>query len=155
MRAFILAGFDTPPALSDDLPAPVPAEHEVLVRVRASSVNPVDAAISAGMLAGMLEHEFPVVLGRDYAGVVEEVGGAVTGFAGGRRGVRATSGTPPRTSHDGAWAELIADPEQTVDRHGRRPALELAASRSGGRWPGITALLPVDALDLVRAATPC
>ena len=74
MRAFILASFDTPPALRDDLPAPVPAEDEVLVRVHASSVNPVDAAVSAGMLKGMSEHEFPVVLGRDYAGMVEQVG---------------------------------------------------------------------------------
>ena len=42
------------------------------MRVRASSANPVDNAIAAGMLVGMVEHDFPVVLGRDYAGVVEE-----------------------------------------------------------------------------------
>ena len=42
------------------------------MRVQASSVNPVDNAIAAGMLREMVAHEFPVVLGRDYAGVVEQ-----------------------------------------------------------------------------------
>ena len=42
------------------------------MRVRASSVNPVDAYIAGGVLYGMVEHEFPVVLGRDYAGEVDQ-----------------------------------------------------------------------------------
>jgi NADPH2:quinone reductase len=46
----------------------------VLVRVRASSVNPLDGGIAAGMLKDMFEHEFPVTLGRDFAGVVEQIG---------------------------------------------------------------------------------
>jgi hypothetical protein len=49
----------------------------VLVRVHASSVNPVDNSIAAGMLAGMgVEHDYRLVLGRDYAGLVEQVGAA-------------------------------------------------------------------------------
>lgn len=42
------------------------------MRVHASSVNPVDAFIGMGALAEMFEHEVPVILGRDFAGVVEE-----------------------------------------------------------------------------------
>jgi HEAT repeat protein len=71
MKAVTLDAPDSPPAVRDDLPAPAPAADELLVRVRASSANPVDNAIAAGMLSGMVEHEFPVVLGRDYVGVVE------------------------------------------------------------------------------------
>jgi NADPH:quinone reductase-like Zn-dependent oxidoreductase len=41
------------PALRDDLPAPTPGVGEALVRVHASSVNPVDNAIAAGMLKDM------------------------------------------------------------------------------------------------------
>ena len=79
MKAVTLDEFGTPPAPRDDLPAPAAAANEVLVRVRASSANPVDNAIAAGMLKDMVEHEMPVTLGRDYAGVVEQVGPDVTG----------------------------------------------------------------------------
>src|SRR5947209_4694687 len=71
MKAVTLDGFDTPPRLRDDLPAPTPAAHGVLVRVHASSINPSDNSIATGMLKQMgVEYEFPVILGRDYAGVV-------------------------------------------------------------------------------------
>ena len=71
MRAFTLTSFDAPPTLDTDLPAPEPGDGEVLLRVHASSANPVDGAIVAGMLKDMVEHEFPIVLGRDYAGAVQ------------------------------------------------------------------------------------
>jgi NADPH:quinone reductase-like Zn-dependent oxidoreductase len=72
MKAVVLTDFDTPATVQEGLPAPEPAEGELLVRVLASSANPVDNAIVAGMLKDMAEYEFPVVLGRDYAGVVED-----------------------------------------------------------------------------------
>jgi hypothetical protein len=59
MKAFTLDAMGTPPALRDDLLTPAPAAREVLVRVHASSANPVDNAIAAGMLGGMVEHESP------------------------------------------------------------------------------------------------
>src|SRR4051794_12084224 len=81
MRAITLDAADTQPAAHDDLPEPMPADNEVLVRVQASSVNPVDNSIAAGLLAGMgVEYEYPVTLGRDYAGTVEQTGASVSGF---------------------------------------------------------------------------
>jgi NADPH:quinone reductase-like Zn-dependent oxidoreductase len=80
MRAIMLESFDSSPALRE-VPPPQIAPNEVLVCVHASSVNPVDGAIVAGMMSGMVEHEFPIVLGRDYAGVVEQVGSDVTRYA--------------------------------------------------------------------------
>ena len=68
MRAFTLDGFESTPGLRDDLPTPSAGAGEVLVRVHASSVNPADAAIASGMLKGMADYEFPVTLGRDFAG---------------------------------------------------------------------------------------
>ena len=96
MKAVTLDGFDTPPRLRDDLPAPTPAAHGVLVRVHASSINPSDNSIATGMLKQMgVEYEFPVILGRDYAGVVEQVGSDVTATASATRS-SASSCTPTR-----------------------------------------------------------
>ena len=77
MRAITLESLDSGPTLQE-IPTPQIAPNEVLVRVRASSVNPVDNAIASGMLKDMVEHEFPVVLGRDFAGVVEQAGSDVS-----------------------------------------------------------------------------
>jgi NADPH2:quinone reductase len=110
MRALVMTAFDAPPTLRDDLPDPAPGDDEVLVRVRASSANPVDNAIAAGMLNGVVDHEFPVVLGRDYAGVVERVGAGVTRFAPGDAVFGFIRHANP-TVRDGSWAELISLPE--------------------------------------------
>ena len=107
MRAITLDAADSQPGLRDDLLEPTPADSEVLVRVRASSVNPVDNAIAAGMLAQMgVEYDYPVTLGRDYAGVVEQTGGAVSGYQPGDQVFGFLPGANP-TAHAGAWAELI------------------------------------------------
>jgi NADPH:quinone reductase-like Zn-dependent oxidoreductase len=50
MRAVTWNELGAQPALRDDLPAPTPGAGEVLVRVHASSVNPVDDGIAAGMV---------------------------------------------------------------------------------------------------------
>jgi NADPH:quinone reductase-like Zn-dependent oxidoreductase len=65
--------------LLDVEPPPV-APDGVLVRVRAAALNPVDAGIREGRLAGAFPAAFPVILGWDAAGVVEKVGPAVTWF---------------------------------------------------------------------------
>src|SRR5215208_6706575 len=103
MRAVTLDSAGTSPGLREDLPDPTPADNEVLVRVRASSVNPVDNSIAAGLLAQMgVQYDYPVILGRDYAGVVEEAGSAVASFRPGDRVFGFLLHANP-TVHDGAW----------------------------------------------------
>ena len=80
MRALHVPAAGEQPLLAD-LPTPEPTEGTVLIRVKAAGLNPVDNAIAAGMLAGMLPHEYPLVLGRDAAGVVEAVGPGVDHIA--------------------------------------------------------------------------
>src|ERR687895_1651431 len=63
-----------------ELEPPPVAPDGVLVRVRAAGVNPVDAKIRGGYMAQALPYHFPVILGWDAAGVVEQVGPAVTWF---------------------------------------------------------------------------
>jgi NADPH:quinone reductase-like Zn-dependent oxidoreductase len=63
-----------------DHEVPPVAPDGVLVRVRAAGVNPIDAKIRGGSMAQALPFHFPVILGWDAAGVVEEAGPAVTWF---------------------------------------------------------------------------
>ena len=151
MKAVAITGFDRPAALREDLPAPTPAPNEVLVRVQASSVNPVDNGIAAGLLRQMgVEYEFPVILGRDYAGFVEQVGPEVTGYAVGDEVFGFILQANP-TVRDGSWAELIAVPDD----------ISIAPVPTGvdldavGATPvaGITAMLAVDALELSEGDT--
>lgn len=64
-----------------ELETPRPEAGELLVKVAASSLNGIDAATAAGYLQGMMEHRFPLVVGKDFAGTVEALGEGVDGFA--------------------------------------------------------------------------
>jgi NADPH:quinone reductase-like Zn-dependent oxidoreductase len=64
-----------------ELPRPVPEKWDVLVRLRAAGLNPVDWKIAAGMVKDKFPYRrFPMILGADGAGVVTEVGDGVTRF---------------------------------------------------------------------------
>jgi NADPH:quinone reductase-like Zn-dependent oxidoreductase len=142
MRAVALTDFDSGPVLQD-FPRPAPGMNEVLIRVHASSINGFDAAVAAGMLKGMIDHEFPVTLGRDFAGTVEEVGGQVTRFRPGE-GVFGYVGVA--TVHDGTWAEYIVGAEDgSVVR--KPEALNFLAA-------GTLPLAGAAALDAVDAVSP-
>ena len=79
MRAVAITAESAPPTLIE-LDRPKPGAGEVLVRVKASSLNGFDVAVANGYLTGMMEHKYPVVLGKDFAGIVEDLGGGVTRF---------------------------------------------------------------------------
>ncbi|MET9736199.1 NADP-dependent oxidoreductase [Streptomyces sp. NPDC006458] len=70
---------------NDTVPRPRPAFGEVLVRVAATSFNPTEAALRAGMLQAFLPVDLPYPLGWDVAGTVAEIGAGAQGFAVGDR----------------------------------------------------------------------
>jgi NADPH:quinone reductase len=148
MHAITLESFDSDPTLQE-IPIPQIAPNEVLVRVQASSVNPVDGAIAAGMLKDMVEHEFPVVLGRDFAGVVEQAGSDVSDLTEGDEVFGFVPGTDP-TVHNGSWAELIAVPESVATR---KPDDIDTASAGAAPLAAITALAALDALGVSEGDT--
>src|SRR5215210_9537638 len=150
MRAFTLDSLDMSPGLREDIPAPTPADNEVLVRVHASSVNGADAGIAAGMLSGMVDHEFPVVIGRDYAGVVEQVGSAVMRYAEGEEVYGFLMHANP-TVHDGTWTELIVVPEDNFVA--RKPAGVEFAAAGAAPLAGISAVSALDALEISEGDT--
>ena len=149
MRAITLESFDKGPTLQEDIPTPQIAPNEVLVRVQASSVNPVDGAIAAGMFKDMLEHEFPVVLGRDFSGVVEQAGEDVGGISEGDEVFGLVPGLSPKV-HAGTWAELITVPESIATR---KPENIDAASAGAAPQAAITALGALDALGVSEGDT--
>jgi NADPH:quinone reductase-like Zn-dependent oxidoreductase len=150
VKAFAMDSLDAPAALRNDLPEPAPGENEVLVRVRASSANPVDNAIAGGMLAEMLEHEFPLTLGRDYAGVVETVGAGVTRYAPGDEVYGYVPHANPAV-HDGSWTELIVVPEDNFVAS--KPGSVDMAAAGAAPLAGIAAVLALDALDVSEGDT--
>jgi NADPH:quinone reductase-like Zn-dependent oxidoreductase len=64
----------------EDVPRPELHEGEVLVRVHDAGVNPVDWKIREGLLKELMPVEFPLTLGQDFAGVVEELGPGASKF---------------------------------------------------------------------------
>jgi NADPH2:quinone reductase len=148
MRAIALESFDGGPTL-EDIPSPQADPGEVLVRVSASSINPIDNAIVSGMLKDMVAHEFPILLGRDFAGVVERAGSDVSGIWEGEEVFGFIPGMSPKV-HDGTWAELIAVPESAAIR---KPYGVDTASAGAAGLAAITAMSALDALGVSEGDT--
>ena len=68
-----------------DVPKPVPANHEVLVKIKAAAVNPLDNMIIRGEVKLIVPYETPLIMGNEFAGVVESVGVDVSEFKAGNR----------------------------------------------------------------------
>ena len=95
--------------LFEDAPRPVPGSGEVLIRVHAAGVNPVDWKIRAGYFKDIGRHTLPLILGLDLSGVVEATGPDVVKF---KKGDEVYS--RPDSSRNGAYAQYIAVKEAEV-----------------------------------------
>jgi NADPH:quinone reductase-like Zn-dependent oxidoreductase len=126
MKAMVIHEFGGRDVLKyTDLPTPEPGEGEVLVRVRAAGVNPVDWKIRAGYLKDFLPHKFPIILGWDLAGIVEKVGYSARRFKPGDE-VYAYCRRP--IVQHGTYAEYVAIPESYLALRPRAISFEEAAS---------------------------
>jgi NADPH:quinone reductase-like Zn-dependent oxidoreductase len=86
MKAVVLHEYGGPSKLKyEDFPDPQAGKGEVLVRVAAAGLNPIDWKIRSGAMKEFMPVQFPTVLGYDFAGVVRELGEGVTAFAVGDR----------------------------------------------------------------------
>ena len=103
MKAVHIHAYGGPEVLIyEEAPRLAAGAGEVLIRVHATSVNPFDAAMRAGYMAGYFSHTFPLILGTDVSGIVEEVGAGVAQFAPGDH-VYARAGVV----RDGTYAEFV------------------------------------------------
>ena len=94
MKAIVLEEFgDVDKLQLEEVEDPEVGPGEVLARVRATSINPVDWKIRSGASKGRNPVELPAILGRDLAGEVEKIGEGVVGFAKGQRVMALAAGT--------------------------------------------------------------
>src|SRR5260221_4297831 len=81
MKAMYLTAFGGPEILKVcEIERPQPRDSEVLIQVRAASVNPIDYKIRSGHYPPVKQDQLPLVLGRDIAGTVVACGAAVMNF---------------------------------------------------------------------------
>lgn len=125
VKAFALTGPDQPASLVE-LPAPELPPDGVGVRVGAASVNGFDVFQANGYLLAMMEHVFPTVIGRDFAGVVEAVGAGRSDVAAGDEVLGFIPSAPPL--HDGTYAERIAPAGVVLARKQAGLSFEVAAA---------------------------
>lgn len=104
MKAVVIHSYGGRDVLvTEDVHVPEIADDEVLIKVHAAGVNPVDWKVRAGYLKEMLPYEFPLILGWDVSGTVEKAGSSVT-----RLNVGDEVYALADISRNGAYAEFIA-----------------------------------------------
>lgn len=129
MKAVVLTQFGGPELFHvTDVTKPVPREGEVLVRVHATSINPLDYQVRRGDYSDYVS--LPAITGHDVSGVVEDVGQGVTAFVAGDE----VWYTPQIFDGQGSYAEYHVASESII---GKKPAslthLEAASlSLAGG-----------------------
>lgn len=128
MQALVLSKYGGPEAMElREVEKPRPEMSEVLVRIHAAGLNPVDFKIREGKLKVIQRYPLPAVMGNELAGVVEECGAGVTRFSPGDR-------VFARVPKDrmGAFAEYAVLPEEVV---ARMPASLDFSEAAGFRLP--------------------
>jgi NADPH:quinone reductase-like Zn-dependent oxidoreductase len=111
MKAFVVEHYGKDGLRAADVPEPAVGDGDVLVRVSAASVNPLDTMVRDGEFKRLLKYRLPFVLGHDVAGVVTRVGAAVRDFQVGDEVF-----ARPRDLRIGTFAQYIA-----IDHHDVAP----------------------------------
>lgn len=123
MKAFVVDHYGPDGLVPSEVADPVPGPTDVLVDVRAASINPLDKMVRNGEFARLLKYRRPFVLGHDLSGVVTAVGSRVRDF---RVGDEIYS--RPRDLRIGAFAEAIAIDAADVALKPARLSFEEAAA---------------------------
>ncbi len=114
MKAIVLHQYGGPEQLRyEEAERPKYGENEVLVRVKATSVNPIDFKLRSGAAKARMPLELPAILGRDLAGEVVETGRSVTGFSKGMRVMALANGT--YAEYTVAKADVLAPIPSALD----------------------------------------
>src|SRR6201993_505687 len=154
MKAIRIHNYGGPEVLKyEDAPRPEPQAYDVLVRVHAAGVNPIDWKVREGHMKDFWPHKFPLILGWDLSGVVERLGRGVSRFK-----ISDEVYSLPDPARDGAYADYIVVCESELAlkpnalHHIRAAAVPLAALTA---WQSLfgTAQLQPDQRVLLHAGS--
>jgi NADPH:quinone reductase-like Zn-dependent oxidoreductase len=134
VKAIIYRRYGGPEVLElVEVPDPKLAQNSVLIRVKATALNPADHVLQAGLGDSIMDAWFPVIPGWDVAGIVEQVGAGVTKFVAGDEVIGFVR---EEILRHGTYAEKIAVPSSTLVR---RPRNATWAQAAGLPLAGLTA----------------
>jgi len=108
MKSIILNAYEQAPSLAE-IAMPEPAEKEVLIRIKAAALNPLDVKLQLGVIHGFFPLSFPSQLGTDLSGVIEKTGSLTSRW---RAGDRVIARLDP--TKGGAFAEYAVVPEDQL-----------------------------------------
>lgn len=111
MKAFVVARYGKNSVHAAEVPDPGVGDRDVLVKVHAAGVNPLDIMVRNGEFKQLLKYRAPFVLGHDVSGVITRIGADVRGFA-----VGDAVYARPRDQRIGTFAEYIAIDQDDVAR---------------------------------------
>ncbi|TWB20335.1 NADPH:quinone reductase-like Zn-dependent oxidoreductase [Nitrospirillum amazonense] len=134
MKAFRIHGYAADPVI-DTVDMPRPGAGEVLVRVAAASLNPLDVKLQRGYMEAFFPLAFPYTLGSDLSGTIEALGDGVSGWSAGDRVVARTAPTS-----GGALAEFAVVPADQLVRLADTVSFERAAgapTAAGTAWQAL------------------
>lgn len=141
MKAYFSTAYGGPEVSQfGDFPDPAAGKGQILVEVKAVSINPVDFKVKRGIAKLMSGSKFPRVFGSDFAGVVKAAGSGATKF---RQGDRVYGATPVIWGKQGALAQLLAIDQKFARAIPGQISFEEAAS------------LPIAALTALNGLRRC
>lgn len=138
MKAAILNGYHQEVVIQD-IPLPSMGDEDVLVKIKAAGVNPLDNMIIRGDVKLIVPYKFPLVMGNEFVGVIERIGSNVSKFSVGER----VYGRMP-LKRIGAFAEYAA-----IDQNAVAKAPDYLSDEEAASVP-LTALTAIQAFELMK-----
>ena len=124
------------PLIYKEAPNPVPSSLEILVSIHAASVNPADHKVRSGFYSSSQNLQLPYILGRDFSGVVTELGAGVSDFSIGDQVFGVLD-----AGHEGTYAEIVSEKAGII---AKKPSFMTHPEASALALTGLTAIVSLE-----------
>ena len=124
------------PLIYKEAPNPVPSSLEILVSIHAASVNPADYKVRSGFYPSSQNLQLPYILGRDFSGVVTELGAGVSDFSIGDQVFGVLD-----AGHEGTYAEIVSEKAEII---AKKPSFMTHPEASALALTGLTAIISLE-----------